>query len=172
MSLDTVDKSKAAYFSAIFETSGNIYNDMNEERKYLTISIIPRKTFDTALRSGHKLWGGELLNDPNNHERDEKLWYEKFGIDPAHPRVKAGNIPKKYEQKEMEWKLSAVEAEKFLSDIAPYLLISRKEKIASIREIARFWDKELFRCLRCHKIFDDRKDFVRHREVHQKRVLQ
>ncbi len=150
----SMNETSKAYFAAFFETCGTIYNDMSENRKYLSVSIVPNKKFNTALRAGKELWGGELLNDATNSENLE--------IDPRADHCQR--------QKEMEWKISADEAEKFLFDIAPYLLISRDKSIQSIREIARFWEKELFRCLYCNKIFDDKNEFYQHKDVHKIRV--
>ncbi len=162
--MEIPEKNKA-YFAALFETSGTFYNDMDEERKYVTISIVAAKqSNNAALREGQKIWGGKLLHDPKNRDQDELLWYEEKWIDcssdgesgsQSYPRVKAGKIHQKYRPKEMEWKLAGESTEKFLFDVKPHFRFSREKKIASIQEIARFWDRELFRCPYCHKIFDD-----------------
>lgn len=60
------------------------------------------------------------------------------------------------------WILRNNEAEKFLFDIRPYMLKKFDMTIASMKEIARFWNCELYRCFYCNRIFDNNTEYHKH----------
>ena len=124
------------WFAGFYEGEGSISNDkQNRNRIHLSVSQNDRTPLDKAKEK----WGGTI------RKRTRKS--------PASEKICVG----------YEWTVRAKLAEKFVSDISPYLIVPYKiNQITTALDISKQEWEETFKCNFCDKTYTDPSGRRRH----------